>query len=197
MRGACAIGTAALVMTLSPVAMAQVLGSTPHESSAPEEAQAAETPAAEAESDDSTAAPAATAQAPAEQPPAEKNDETEALIAETEGDDPFHHQDPKPKTGMGTLIPGWVLVGFGALNLATSPLCRTSAVRESDQDLCFNLSIGVGIAGFAIGIPLLIVGYGQRARFNEWKQRHRYGWLLNTQVAVTQGGAALLYNGTF
>lgn len=196
MRRACATCAALLVIALTPLANAQVLGSTPREESSapPEDAKPVENPATGEEGEAIAPAPAPIVeQVPPKQTPAAKDE----MTAEAEDDDPFHRRDPKPKTGMGTLIPGWVLVGFGALNLATSPLCRTDAVREGDQDLCFNLSIGVGIAGVAIGVPLLIVGYNQRATFNEWKQRHRYGWLLNTQVAVTQGGAGLLYNGTF
>jgi uncharacterized membrane protein len=160
---------------------------------------AEDTPLQPQESEAATAATAEQDEAATQAPAAETTSARVAeVMAETEDDDPFFRNDPKPKSGLGTIIPGWVLVGIGVVNLATSPICRTSAVEKSQQDLCFNLSIGVAIGGAAIGIPLLIVGYNQRAEFNEWKARHPNAtWLLNTQVALTQGGAAVLYNGTF
>jgi hypothetical protein len=159
----------------------------------------AQTASADSDAEDAEATPSQTSSAPAAQTAEPKKKESvEEVMRETEDDDPFYRNDPKPKTGMGTLIPGWVLVGIGALNLATSPICNTSAVEESQQDLCFKLSLGVGIAGVAIGVPLLIVGYGQRSTFNEWKSRHpNASWLLNTQVALTRDGATLLYSGSF
>jgi hypothetical protein len=167
---------------------------------APTPSAAAEQAAPEpAQPDDATAsATAAPTEASTEPATNTKAASVAEVMEETEDDDPFYRNDPKPKSGLGTLIPGWVLVGIGVLNLATSPICHTSAIEESQQDLCFNLSIGIAIGGAAIGIPLLVVGYNQRAEFNEWKTRHpNAAWLLNTQVALTQDGAALLYNGTF
>lgn len=198
----------AWVTALAPVAAAeaptekatsgtQSPAEAPTSPATPNDTTSAEPVEPSGEGNEATAAEATAV--PAEQTAEPKKKESvEEIVSETEDDDPFYRNDPKPKTGMGTLIPGWVLVGIGALNLATSPICNTSAVKESQQDLCFKLSLGVGIAGVAIGVPLLIVGYGQRSTFNEWKSRHpNASWLLNTQVALARDGATVLYNGSF
>lgn len=133
---------------------------------------------------------------------AEENKERQsARVAETDqdaDDDPFNIRDPKPKKGTGLIITGWIFVGVGALNLATSPLCHTDSVREEDQDLCFKLSLGVAVAGAVVGIPLLIAGYNQKANYDEWKKRHSgSAWLLDTQLTLVEGGAALSYSRSF
>lgn len=180
----------------APAQPAPAEGTVQGSNDTPAAEQPAQEPAAQAEDDGEAAATPA-----AEDEEKAKQEQKATLIAETEedaDDDPFNIRDPKPKKGTGLIITGWIFVGVGALNLATSPLCHTDSVREEDQDLCFKLSLGIAVAGAVVGIPLLIAGYNQKANYDEWKKRHPgTAWLLDTQLTLVEGGAALSYSRSF
>jgi hypothetical protein len=109
-----------------------------------------------------------------------------------EGDD-----DP-PSSGVGMIITGWIMSGVGAMNLALIPVCSMDAYPRESRDLCIQLSIGVGVIGLGVGIPLLAVGYHQRSKFKEWKRQHAIlNELLSTQVTLQNDSALLVYRGTF
>jgi hypothetical protein len=60
------------------------------------------------------------------------------------------------------------------------------------------LSIGFGVIGLGVGVPLLAVGYHKRSKFNDWKRQHAVlNQLLHTQVALQNDSAFLVYSGAF
>jgi hypothetical protein len=96
------------------------------------------------------------------------------------------------------IVTGWILSGVGAVNLASIPLCNADFYPRDSRDLCVQLSIGFGVVGLGVGVPLLIVGYNKRAQFNEWKQEHAVvRELLSTRVALQNDSALFVYGGTF
>ncbi len=96
------------------------------------------------------------------------------------------------------IIPGWVLSGYGVVNLALIPVCRADFYPENARDICVALSIGVGVAGLGVGIPLLVLGYNRRAKRKAWEQQHSaLNHLLRTQLALQNNSALVVYRGTF
>jgi hypothetical protein len=96
------------------------------------------------------------------------------------------------------IITGWIMSGVGVMNLALIPVCTMDAYPRQSRDLCVQLSIGVGVIGLGVGIPLLAVGYHNRSKFKTWKQRHAVlNELLSTEVALQNEAALLVYRGTF
>jgi hypothetical protein len=96
------------------------------------------------------------------------------------------------------IIPGWILSGVGAMNLALIPVCHADFYPKEQSDLCVTLSIGVGIVGLGVGVPLLAVGYSKRHTYKEWRSRHPVlSQLGQTQVALQNSSALVVYRGTF
>ncbi|WP_147442209.1 hypothetical protein [Corallococcus exercitus] len=103
-----------------------------------------------------------------------------------------------PPTGTGMLVAGSIMTGIGAVNLATSPLCKTSMVPRDTQDVCLGTSLVIGGALAAVGVPLLLVGISRHNNYVDWKRDHRaLSALLDVGVAPTRGGAALTWNASF
>jgi hypothetical protein len=104
-----------------------------------------------------------------------------------------------PPTGTGMIVTGSILSGIGAVNLITSPLCKTDLIPDSDtQDVCFATSLVIGGAFVAVGIPVLIVGLNRRSTYREWKRKHGHlASLTNLGIAPTRGGAALTWHTSF
>ncbi len=103
-----------------------------------------------------------------------------------------------PSSGVGERVGGFIGLGLGVLNLATSPLCYTDIIDPELQDVCLGASLVVGGVGLAVGIPLLIVGYNKRADLLEWRERNGVAeHLLNTQLVVNGDGSLLIYRGSF
>jgi hypothetical protein len=92
---------------------------------------------------------------------------------------PYHAVQRPPSTGLPLIITGSVMLGVGVLNLATSPICKSSAVSHNMQDTCLYLSLGLGGGLVAAGTPLLIVGAGQRGRYNEWRKHQALATALS------------------
>ncbi len=106
--------------------------------------------------------------------------------------------DPEPSSGLGMMIPGWVLVGDGALNLALMPLCFVDLFGTSNiKGVCLGTSIGFGVVGFGVGIPLLVAGYRKRKRHQTWESNQLATHLERTQVTALPGGAAASYTFEF
>ena len=77
--------------------------------------------------------------------------------------------DPRPHSGLGGIIVGWVGLGVAAGNAATLPLCY--AYDPDIQDLCIGASTVFIIGGVAAAIPALMIGYKRRAAYKEWRAR--------------------------
>lgn len=103
-----------------------------------------------------------------------------------------------PPTGTGMLVTGSILTGVGAVNLLSSPLCKTSLIPSDTQDVCLGSSLVIGGVFAAVGIPLLLVGISRHNNYVEWKREHRAVALLtDVGVAPTPGGAALTWHASF
>lgn len=103
-----------------------------------------------------------------------------------------------PPTGTGMLVAGSILTGVGAVNLLTSPLCKTSMVPRDTQDVCLGSSLAIGGVFAAVGLPLLFVGISRHNNYVEWKRQNRAVALLtDVGVAPTPGGAALTWHASF
>jgi hypothetical protein len=100
--------------------------------------------------------------------------------------------DAPPSKGTGLIIAGGILTGLGALNLATAPLCKIDdLIKDPDiQDVCLVASLVVGGAMLAVGVPLLVVGIGNRSDYKEWEERHKRSSFV-VAPAVLPGGAGL------
>ncbi|MCA9623855.1 MAG: hypothetical protein KC731_32760 [Myxococcales bacterium] len=108
--------------------------------------------------------------------------------------------DPEPSKGTGMIIGGAILTGIGGLNLLTAPLCTVDdLIPNADvQRGCVIGSLVVGGVGLAVGLPLLIVGVGQRSDYRDWEARHPYaGWLKDIRVDASPGGASLGWSTSF
>lgn len=104
--------------------------------------------------------------------------------------------DPKPSSGIGLIVVGWVASGIGALNLATLPICFADFYPEESKGLCIGLSAAFAGVGFAVGLPALIIGYNQRSDYKAWKKRHALvGLLMDTSLALDRDGARLSLRG--
>ncbi|AFE05054.1 hypothetical protein COCOR_03171 [Corallococcus coralloides DSM 2259] len=103
-----------------------------------------------------------------------------------------------PPTGTGMLVTGSILSGVGAVNLLTSPLCKTSLIPRDTQDVCLGSSLVIGGVFAAVGLPLLFVGISRHNTYVEWKRQHRtLSLLTDVGVAPTPGGAALTWSASF
>jgi hypothetical protein len=102
-----------------------------------------------------------------------------------------------PSTGTGMIVTGSVFTGLGFINLATSPVCLT--IQDSGtQTFCLGLSIGVGVAFAAIGIPLLVVGAGRRRAYLEWKKENGVAaHLTDLGFEPARGGGTATWHLTF
>lgn len=109
---------------------------------------------------------------------------------------PREVSEPPPSTGTGLIVVGWIALGLGALNLASLPICYADFYPRESEDLCVGLSLVVAGVGVSLAIPFLIVGYVNRSDYNDWKQRNAVArHLLNTQLALLEGGAMVSYRG--
>ncbi|MBN8226834.1 hypothetical protein JYK02_04845 [Corallococcus macrosporus] len=103
-----------------------------------------------------------------------------------------------PPTGTGMLVTGSIMTGVGAVNLLTSPLCKTSMVPRDTQDVCLGTSLVLGGVLTAVGVPLLLVGVSRHNDYVEWKRQHRaLAALTEVGITPTAGGAALTWNASF
>ncbi|RKH58420.1 hypothetical protein D7W81_29140 [Corallococcus aberystwythensis] len=119
-----------------------------------------------------------------------------SALAQDGGLDPLNGKPPP--TGTGMLVAGSILTGVGAVNLLTSPLCKTSMIPRDTQDVCLGSSLAIGGALAAVGLPLLFVGISRHNNYVEWKRQHRAVALLtDLGVAPTPDGATLTWSASF
>jgi hypothetical protein len=105
--------------------------------------------------------------------------------------------DPQPTSGLPLLVTGAALTGVGVANLATAPICKVRSVipETNTQNVCFDVSLIFGGALVAVGVPLLIVGIGERSRYKEWLARHTV--VAGLSLAPIPGGGALGWSTSF
>lgn len=105
--------------------------------------------------------------------------------------------ESRPSTGTGQIVVGWIATGVGAVNLATLPICFADFYPADAEGLCVGLSVTLAVVGVSIGVPFLITGYNNRARYKRWRDEHpALAHLLNTQVSASDDGALVVYTGT-
>jgi hypothetical protein len=111
--------------------------------------------------------------------------------------DGYHDpNDLQPSTGTGLIVAGWIAVGVGLLNLATLPICFADFYPSESKDLCVGMSAAIAGVGVAVGVPLLIIGYNQRADYKEWKQRRGLTHhLRRLRLSLRDDAALIVYGG--
>jgi hypothetical protein len=109
--------------------------------------------------------------------------------------------ESEPSTGLGFIIPGWILTGVGALNLVTMPVCFAGWYQDFGvREVCIGASIGFAAVGLGLGIPFLIVGYNKRSKYKRWEanQVDEFSgptrFLDRAAVVPLPGGAAATYS---
>lgn len=104
--------------------------------------------------------------------------------------------DTPPSRGVGLLVAGGIFTGIGAINLLTSPICKTDLVgNRATQDACFTASLVLGGTFLAIGVPMLVVGGVKRSKFKRWQAEHPLAAGLGFSPAT--GGGAITLGGQF
>lgn len=112
----------------------------------------------------------------------------------------------KPSSGLGMIIPGWILAGTGAVGGLGTALCYSDSLRDPNgepytrqvKDICAGIYATIGVVSLSIGIPLLVVGYDRRHKYQEWRRRHpALGQLMRTEIAVDHHSALVVYRGSF
>jgi hypothetical protein len=73
----------------------------------------------------------------------------------------------EPPTGLPWLVGGGVAAGLGVINLGGAPLCM-GTLPSAQRVPCAATSIAFGLAGLAVGVPLLVVGAQKRQRWQTW-----------------------------
>jgi hypothetical protein len=102
--------------------------------------------------------------------------------------------DP-PSTGIDALASGTVLTAIGALSFATAPICKTGVVSTTEQSSCFAVSFAAGTPLLILGIPLIVFGAVQHAKYDDWARKHPT--LSELSFSPTLGGASVAWAATF
>jgi hypothetical protein len=100
-----------------------------------------------------------------------------------------------PATGVSLEATGIALGAFGVLSFATAPICKTSVVIPQEQNSCFDVSFAVGAPFLAAGIPLIVIGAIEHAKYTDWVKRHSP--LLGFSFSPLAGGSAVGWRATF
>jgi hypothetical protein len=103
--------------------------------------------------------------------------------------------DDRPSTGVDALGSGVALTAIGALSFATAPICKTGVVNTAEQSSCFTVSFATGTPLFVLGIPLIVFGAVQHARYGDWARKHP--GLSELSFSPTSGGATVGWGATF
>jgi hypothetical protein len=103
--------------------------------------------------------------------------------------------DIRPSNGIDAITGGGALAAIGTLSFATAPICKSGVVNLAQQDSCFTASFVIGAPFLALGIPLIVFGAAQNAKYNEWARRHPT--LTGLTVSPTSGGGAVAWTRRF
>lgn len=97
---------------------------------------------------------------------------------------------PVPSSGLGLTISGGVVTGVSLLFFANAAICQLDEDQPSrDQNVCTAVTASIGAVAFAVGVPMLIIGVIQRARFKEWVRQYHPHLAV---APVPSGGVASL-----
>jgi hypothetical protein len=99
---------------------------------------------------------------------------------------------PPPRSGMGWIALGWLGVGSGTLLGAQLALCHAELNSWSPQR-CVRIASVAGGVSLALGIPLLVLGYKQRAKYNAWRRGSLGRQLSRVGIEALPAGALLSY----
>lgn len=115
--------------------------------------------------------------------------------------------DVNPGSGRRKLIAGWLSLGLTAGNVAfASALCEARnkgrlLPASGSTQTCTRTSIAFASITFLIGVPLLVAGYRQRARYHAWRERHGLlglaGLSLDVSGDAKQPSPWLTYRASF
>jgi hypothetical protein len=100
-----------------------------------------------------------------------------------------------PSTGIDALASGGVLTAMGSLSFATAPICKSSVVPAAQQGSCFTVSFWAGATLIVLGVPLIVFGAVQHAKYNDWARKHPT--LTGLSFSPTPGGGAIAWGGRF
>lgn len=101
----------------------------------------------------------------------------------------------QPSTGIDALASGSALTVIGALSFATAPLCRTGIVNAAQQGPCFTTSFVAGTPFLVLGVPLIVFGAVQRAKYDDWARHHPT--LVGLAFAPTPTGGTVAWSTQF
>ena len=122
------------------------------------------------------------------------------------GDADVADNNGEPSSGLGMIIPGWILTGTGVGSGMAIAFCYSDSNRDPNghpytgqvQDICAGIYASIGVVSLGIGIPLLVVGYDRRHKHREWRRLHpALGQLMRTEIVVGDHSALVLYRGSF
>ncbi len=101
-----------------------------------------------------------------------------------------------PPTGMDFLGAGIAFSTIGALSLVAAPLCNTNIVEAAHQSSCFEATFLVGVPATAVGIPFIVAGALQHAKYKLWLREHPL-FLALRAAPLPHGGGVVGYGLTF
>jgi hypothetical protein len=78
----------------------------------------------------------------------------------------------RPSNGTDALASGGALTVIGTLSFVSAPICRTGVVPLAEQGPCFTTSFVAGTPFLVLGVPLIVFGAVQRAKYNDWARKH-------------------------
>lgn len=111
--------------------------------------------------------------------------------------------DVRPSTGLAKRIAGWVVLGWSMGAVAQIALCNLEATERFaiyglDRRACTITASALAVAGLAVSVPLLVVGYRQRARYADWRARNgRAGLGIDVGDVRRHATLSLSYRASF
>ena len=145
--------------------------------------------------------PTLSSPAPAQEPATERTPShavTQAAPGHSSLPERARSRDPRPSSGVGQRVVGFIGIGLGVVNLATIPLCFTELIEPELEDLCVGASVAIGAVGLGVGIPMLVIGYNKRAESIRWRERNGFAaHMLNMRLSIRANRTLLSYRGRF
>jgi len=124
---------------------------------------------------------------------AEPTSEPYALPPELAFADP---SDPDPGSGAAKIVAGFIGLGVAASNAVQLPFCAIDQPFVPGRT-CVRIAASLAAVGLAVGVPLLVLGYRQRARRKAWLARRLRADGHAVRLSVAPAGGLLSYRRTF